>query len=87
MIPHGGSIHDYEGVEKYKGSRLPLVAIPTTAGTGSEVTGSCIITNTRKGVKMSITHPTLNPANIAILDPLSLVTLPQRQRPTPVWML
>jgi alcohol dehydrogenase len=76
LIPHGGSIYDYEGVEKYKGSRLPLVAIPTTAGTGSEVTGSCIITNTRKGVKMSITHSTLNPANIAILDPLSLVTLP-----------
>jgi alcohol dehydrogenase len=76
LIPHGGSIRDYEGAEKYQGSRTPLIAIPTTAGTGSEVTAFCLITDTRKGVKMSITHSTLNPANIAILDPLSLVTLP-----------
>ncbi len=76
LIVHGGVIHDYEGPNRYKSPRLPLIAIPTTAGTGSEVTGSCIITNTRTEVKMSITHSLYNPANVAILDPLALVTLP-----------
>lgn len=76
LAANGGSIHDYEGMEKFKGKRVPLVAIPTTAGTGSEVTGACLITDTRRGLKMSISHPTSNPADIAILDPLALVSLP-----------
>lgn len=76
LATNGGRIHDYEGIEKFKTAPLPLIAIPTTAGTGSEVSGSCVITDTEKGIKMSIRHASLNPARIAILDPLALRTIP-----------
>jgi alcohol dehydrogenase len=73
---NGGRIHDYEGIEKFELAPLPLVAVPTTAGTGSEVSGSCVITDDASGRKMSIRHAALNPARLAILDPLALQTLP-----------
>jgi alcohol dehydrogenase len=76
LAKNGGRINDYEGIEKFSIPPLPLIAIPTTAGTGSEVSASCTITDTERGLKMSIRHPTLNPARIAILDPLALKTLP-----------
>ena len=76
LATNGGRIHDYEGIEKFSTPPLPLIAIPTTAGTGSEVSGSCVITDTEKNLKMSIRHAALNPASIAILDPLALRTVP-----------
>ncbi len=76
LATNGGRIHDYEGIEKFSIAPLPLIAIPTTAGTGSEVSGSCVISDTEKNLKMSIRHASLNPAKIAILDPLALCTLP-----------
>lgn len=76
LVTNGGRIHDYEGIEKFKTPPLPLIAIPTTAGTGSEVSGSCVISDTEKNLKMSIRHASLNPAKIAILDPLALCSLP-----------
>jgi alcohol dehydrogenase len=76
LSTNGGRIHDYEGIERFKTPPLPLIAIPTTAGTGSEVSGSCVITDTEKQLKMSIRHASLNPARIAILDPLALRTIP-----------
>ncbi len=76
LSTNGGRIHDYEGIEKFKTPPLPLIAIPTTAGTGSEVSGSCVITDTERELKMSIRHASLNPARIAILDPSALRTIP-----------
>lgn len=76
LATNGGRIHDYEGIEKFSTPPLPLIAIPTTAGTGSEVSGSCVITDTEKNLKMSIRHAALNPAAYAILDPLALRTVP-----------
>jgi alcohol dehydrogenase len=76
LMTNGGRIHDYEGVEKYSKPRLPLIALPTTAGTGSEVSGSCVITDIERNFKMSVRHARLNPADYAILDPLALTTLP-----------
>ena len=76
LAKNGGRINDYEGIEKFSTPPLPLIAIPTTAGTGSEVSGSCTITDTDRGLKMSIRHAALNPARIAILDPIALKTLP-----------
>lgn len=76
LMVHGGRIHDYEGSEKFDQPGLPLIAIPTTAGTGSEVSGSCVITDTDKHRKMSIRHASLNPARYALLDPDALATLP-----------
>lgn len=76
LSTNGGRIHDYEGIEVYTRKPLPLIAIPTTAGTGSEVSGSCVITDTTRHLKMSIRHAALNPAKVAILDPLALTTMP-----------
>lgn len=76
LATNGGRIHDYEGIEKFALAPLPLIAIPTTAGTGSEVSGSCVISDNEKNLKMSIRHASLNPAAFAILDPLALRTVP-----------
>jgi alcohol dehydrogenase len=76
LATNGGRIHDYEGIEKFSVAPLPRIAIPTTAGTGSEVSGSCVITDTERNLKMSIRHAVLNPADIAILDPLAVSTVP-----------
>ena len=77
LATNGGRIHDYEGIDKFSNPPLPLIAIPTTAGTGSEVSGSCVITDTDRGLKMSIRSASFNPADVAILDPLALKTLPE----------
>ena len=76
LATNGGRIEDYDGIEKFSRPPLPRIAIPTTAGTGSEVSGSCAITNNETKLKMAIRHATLNPANVAILDPMALVSLP-----------
>lgn len=76
LATNGGRIHDYEGIDKFTIPPLPLIAIPTTAGTGSEVSGSCVITDTERGLKMSLRSVVLNPAKVAILDPIALRSLP-----------
>ena len=76
LATNGGRIHDYQGVESFTTPPLPLIAIPTTAGTGSEVSSSCVITDSDRGVKMSIQSPRFNPATVAVLDPLALRSLP-----------
>jgi alcohol dehydrogenase len=76
LATNGGRIHDYEAIDRYKSPSLPLIAVPTTAGTGSEVSGTTVITDTERGLKISIRHPRFNPARVAILDPLALTSLP-----------
>lgn len=71
----GGEITDYEGINKVKGSIVPLVAIPTTAGTGSEVTASCVITDESRNYKMSIVSYEILP-QYALLDPALIMTAP-----------
>jgi alcohol dehydrogenase len=78
LATNGGRIHDYEGIDKFSKPPLPLIAIPTTAGTGSEVSYSCVITDTDRDNKMSIRSATLNRAKIAILDPIALRSLPYK---------
>ncbi|WP_439104431.1 iron-containing alcohol dehydrogenase [Celeribacter marinus] len=67
-------ISDIYGVGKAQGVRLPLILIPTTAGTGSEVTPIAIVT-TSADEKMGIVSPVLLP-DIAVLDPSLTVGLP-----------
>jgi alcohol dehydrogenase len=75
LATHGGNIRDYEGRDKISGKVLPLIAIPTTAGTGSEVTFSSVITDTAEGFKFTVKHSTLAP-RIALLDPQMTLTMP-----------
>ncbi len=68
-------IFKYEGANKVTNPILPLIAVPTTAGTGSEVTGASVITDKARKYKASIRSPYLIP-KVALLDPELLLTLP-----------
>ena len=72
---NGGHIRDYEGVDKSSKAMPPFVAINTTAGTASEMTRFCIITNTSNKVKMAIVDWRVTP-NIAINDPVMMAGMP-----------
>ncbi|MBA4368218.1 MAG: alcohol dehydrogenase [Desulfobacterium sp.] len=65
------------GAEMLKNRLQPFVAIPTTAGTGSEVTSVAVISDTENNVKMPFTSHYLLP-NVAILDPRMTLTLPPK---------
>ncbi len=75
MATNEGSIEDYMGFAKVPRKGCPVIAVPTTAGTGSEVTPFAIITDTRRDVKMLIGSPFLMP-EIAIVDPQLTILLP-----------
>jgi alcohol dehydrogenase len=75
VATNGGSIRQYEGVNKTTKPMPPFVAINTTAGTASEMTRFCIITNTSTHVKMAIVDWRCTP-NVAINDPVLMVGKP-----------
>lgn len=68
LLAHGGKLADYFGFDKAPGPLLPLIAIPTTAGTGSEVSHSAVLTDPDAHIKVSTLSPYLRPA-VAIVDP------------------
>jgi alcohol dehydrogenase len=70
------SLADIYGVDQVSGSRLPLILVPTTAGTGSEVTPVAVIT-TGETTKAGVSSPQLLP-DIAVLDPDLTLGLPPR---------
>jgi len=76
MSTNPGQIQDYMGLGKVTHPGAPLIAIPTTAGTGSETTIFTIITDTTKNVKMLIGSPFLMPA-AALVDPLLTLKMPR----------
>jgi alcohol dehydrogenase class IV len=76
MATNAGSIEDYMGLNKIPKVGAPLIVIPTTAGTGSEVTQFTIITDTKRDVKMLIGSPFLIPQE-AIVDPLLTLSMPR----------
>ena len=71
----GGSITEYEGAHKVPGKIIPLIAIPTTAGTGSEVTAFSVITDHSRDYKLTVFSYELLPS-YAILDPQLLTSAP-----------
>jgi alcohol dehydrogenase len=75
LATNSGRIEDYEGKERYKAPPLPVLAVPTTCGTGSEVTWVAVITDAARKFKMSIKGPQMYPA-AALVDPDLLATLP-----------
>jgi alcohol dehydrogenase len=75
VAANGGHIRDCEGVNKTTKPMPPFLAINTTAGTASEMTRFCIITNSDTHVKMAIVDWRCTP-NIAINDPLLMVGMP-----------
>ncbi len=75
VIANGGTIHDYEGVDKSINPMPPYVAVNTTAGTASEMTRFCIITDTKRKVKMAIVDWRVTPG-VALDDPLLMMGMP-----------
>ena len=75
MATNAGDILDYEGVGKIPNQGLPLTVIPTTSGTGSEVTASTIVTNTTTHFKAAVISPFLFPT-YAFLDAELTMNLP-----------
>ena len=75
VASNGGNIRDYEGVDKSTNPLCPMIAINTTAGTASEITRFCIITDTSRHVKMAIVDRRVTP-QIAINDPKLMVGMP-----------
>jgi len=76
MVTNEGSIEDYMGLNRIPKKGVPLIAIPTTAGTGSEVTVFTIITDTKTDVKMLLGSPFLLP-QVSVVDPLLTLSCPR----------
>ena len=75
LLTSGGRVQDYFGIELLPKRGLPMVMLPTTAGTGSEVTPNAIFTDTAARLKKGVVSPFLLP-DAAIVDPLLTVSCP-----------
>lgn len=75
MMTNPGPVSDYFGMGRVPGPGLPLILIPTTAGTGSEATNIAVLSDAKRGVKNGVVSEFLF-ARSAILDPLLTVSLP-----------
>lgn len=76
VATNGGAISDYEGVDVSTKPQLPLVAVNTTAGTASEMTRFCVITDEARHIKMTIVDKNTTPI-LAVNDPLLMVAMPK----------
>jgi alcohol dehydrogenase len=77
LLTNGGRMEDYKGIGKASKPMLPLIAIPTTAGTGSECQSFALISDPVTHLKMACGDPKAA-ARVAILDPELTVSLPPR---------
>ena len=75
LLQHGGTLRDYYGENKIPGPVAPVIAVPTTSGTGSEVTPVAVIADTERGTKVGISSPYLIP-RVAVCDPELTLTCP-----------
>jgi len=75
LLAHGGSLRDYYGENKIPGPVAPVIAVPTTSGTGSEVTPVAVIADTERGTKVGISSPYLIP-RVAVCDPEMTLSCP-----------
>ena len=76
LMTNKGKISDYFGMDRVKVAALPVIAIPTTAGTGSEVTKYAVVTEVQKKLKQLIGSNHISP-KLAILDPFTTMTMPR----------
>ncbi|WLR99955.1 iron-containing alcohol dehydrogenase [Shinella sumterensis] len=75
LLAHGGRPQDYYGEHTVPGPVLPLIAIPTTAGTGSEVTPVAVLSDSERSLKVGISSPHLIPT-VSICDPELTLSCP-----------
>lgn len=75
LLVHGGRPSDYYGEFAVPGPALPVVAVPTTAGTGSEATAVAVLADSERAMKVGISSPYLIP-DTAIIDPELTLSCP-----------
>lgn len=75
LTTNEGTIMEYEGIDEFEQPPLPIIAVPTTVGTGSEVTQSMVISDEADDEKVVVIGESLGP-DTAILDPELLDSLP-----------
>ena len=73
VASNGGRVRDYEGANRIQRALPPMIFMPSTAGSGSDISQFAIVTDVERRVKMSIISRTLVP-NISIIDPILLTT-------------
>ncbi|ELY2590711.1 L-threonine dehydrogenase [Cronobacter sakazakii] len=76
VAANGGDIRDFEGVDRSRKPQLPMIAINTTAGTASEMTRFCIITDQERHVKMAIVDKHVTPV-MSVNDPALMMGMPR----------
>jgi alcohol dehydrogenase class IV len=77
VLAHGGRARDYLGDGRVPGPVVPLVCVPTTAGTGSEVTASSVLTDGENQIKVGVLSNYLRP-RLAVVDPRLTLTCPPK---------
>jgi alcohol dehydrogenase class IV len=77
LLKHGGTPRDYVGDDKIPGPIFPLICVPTTAGTGSEVSAATVVTDTENHIKVGILSNWLRPT-AAVVDPLMTLSCPPK---------
>jgi alcohol dehydrogenase class IV len=77
LLTHGGELSSYYGEYKIPGPVIPLIAVPTTSGTGSEVTPVAVVADSARGTKVGIASPHLIP-QVAVCDPELTLSCPPR---------
>lgn len=77
LLTHGGTARDFVGEDKVPGPVLPLICVPTTAGTGAEVSAAAVLTDKANHVKVGILSNYLRP-KLAVVDPDLTVSCPQQ---------
>ncbi|MET0532621.1 MAG: iron-containing alcohol dehydrogenase [Steroidobacter sp.] len=75
LLTHGGELSSYYGEYKVPGPVIPVIAVPTTSGTGSEVTPVSVVADTARGTKIGIASPHLIP-QVAVCDPELTLSCP-----------
>ena len=76
LAGNGGDILDYRGVDRMTHPIPPLMMIPSTSGTGADVSQFCIVTDTERSVKITVMGRALVP-DLSITDPRLLQTMPE----------
>ncbi len=77
LLAHGGGPRDYMGEDKVPGPVLPLICVPTTSGTGSEVSAASVLTDRAQHLKVGILSNYLRP-RLALVDPALTLSCPRR---------
>ena len=75
LSANGGRILDYEGIDRIEHPIPPMIMLPSTSGTGADVSQFCIVTDTERHTKITIMGRALVP-DVSVIDPRLLTTMP-----------